>query len=152
LEHYFALSDYISFNKPHRTLKGTPWRGTSFPLCIIFSRRSTHRRSVYFFPAYSVVISVGIRIMTYAMKHPIHPFHVQSDHSGSSSPRRYHKRTGSNGSLKRSTKTVVVLGASYGGARAGRVLSQGLPEGWRVVVIDRNSHMNRTSCTSHSLM
>ena len=42
-------------------------------------------------------------------------------------------------------KTVVVLGASYGGARAARLLSQSLPEGWRVVVIDRNSHMNRES-------
>ncbi|KAL7424159.1 hypothetical protein Q5752_001745 [Cryptotrichosporon argae] len=40
------------------------------------------------------------------------------------------------------TRTVVVLGASYGGARAARVLGQDLPPGWRVVVIDRNSHMN----------
>lgn len=44
-----------------------------------------------------------------------------------------------------STRTVVVLGASYGGARAARLLSQSLPSGWRVVVIDRNSHMNRGS-------
>lgn len=42
-----------------------------------------------------------------------------------------------------STRTVVVLGASYGGARAARMLSQTLPVGWRLVVIDRNSHMNR---------
>ncbi|OCH85873.1 iron uptake cluster protein [Obba rivulosa] len=41
-----------------------------------------------------------------------------------------------------STKTVAVLGASYGGARAAQVLAQGLPAGWRVVLIDRNSHMN----------
>ncbi|ORX40015.1 hypothetical protein BD324DRAFT_615943 [Kockovaella imperatae] len=41
-----------------------------------------------------------------------------------------------------STRTVVVLGASYGGARAARVLAQNLPEGWRLVVIDRNSHFN----------
>jgi len=40
-------------------------------------------------------------------------------------------------------KTVAVLGASYGGAHAARLLSLSLPAGWRVVVIDRNSHMNR---------
>ncbi|EGN97542.1 hypothetical protein SERLA73DRAFT_92683 [Serpula lacrymans var. lacrymans S7.3] len=39
-------------------------------------------------------------------------------------------------------KTVVVLGASYGGHRAAKVLAGGLPDGWRVVVIDRNSHAN----------
>lgn len=56
-------------------------------------------------------------------------------------------------------KTVAVLGASYGGmstgrlnanlhsntrsgAHAARVLAKGLPQGWRVVVVDRNSHMN----------
>lgn len=42
-----------------------------------------------------------------------------------------------------SAKTVVVLGASYGGARAARLLALSLPAGWRLVVIDRNSHMNR---------
>lgn len=42
-----------------------------------------------------------------------------------------------------STKTVLVLGGSYGGARAARILSETLPEGWRVVVLERNSHMNR---------
>lgn len=42
-------------------------------------------------------------------------------------------------------KTVAVLGASYGGARGAKLLSQGLPVGWRLVVIDRNSHMNRES-------
>ena len=47
------------------------------------------------------------------------------------------------------TKTVVVLGASYGGARAARLLSQSLPAGWRVVVIDRNSHMNREIISSY---
>ncbi|ORY24986.1 hypothetical protein BCR39DRAFT_545485 [Naematelia encephala] len=41
-----------------------------------------------------------------------------------------------------STRTVVVLGASYGGSRAASMLSQSLPAGWRLVVIDRNSHMN----------
>jgi len=44
-----------------------------------------------------------------------------------------------------SSRTVVVLGASYGGARAARLLSQALPNGWRLLVIDRNSHMNRES-------
>ncbi|OBZ77598.1 Apoptosis-inducing factor B [Grifola frondosa] len=39
-------------------------------------------------------------------------------------------------------KTVAVLGASYGGSSAARVLAQGLPKGWRVVLIDRNTHMN----------
>ncbi|KZT63580.1 iron uptake cluster protein [Daedalea quercina L-15889] len=39
-------------------------------------------------------------------------------------------------------KTVVVLGASYGGAHAARTLSQKLPTGWRVVCIDRNTHFN----------
>ncbi|KAI0668115.1 FAD/NAD-P-binding domain-containing protein [Trametes maxima] len=38
--------------------------------------------------------------------------------------------------------TVAVLGASYGGARAAQLLAQGLPDSWRVVLIDRNSHMN----------
>jgi hypothetical protein len=44
---------------------------------------------------------------------------------------------------RRSTKTVVILGAAYGGARAARLLAGTLPAGWRLVVIDRNSHMNR---------
>ncbi|KAJ7932895.1 hypothetical protein B0H13DRAFT_754194 [Mycena leptocephala] len=39
-------------------------------------------------------------------------------------------------------KTVVVLGASYGGARAAQIIAAGLPEGWRLVLIDRNSHLN----------
>lgn len=39
-------------------------------------------------------------------------------------------------------KTVAVLGASYGGARAAQLLANGLPQGWRVVLVDRNSHMN----------
>ncbi|KAH9915636.1 iron uptake cluster protein [Amylocystis lapponica] len=40
------------------------------------------------------------------------------------------------------TKTVAVLGASYGGAHAARMLAHSLPQGWRVVVVDRNSHFN----------
>lgn len=49
---------------------------------------------------------------------------------------------------RRSTKTVVILGAAYGGARAARMLAGTLPAAWRLVVIDRNSHMNRTYSTS----
>ncbi|KAG1896746.1 uncharacterized protein F5891DRAFT_958167 [Suillus fuscotomentosus] len=40
------------------------------------------------------------------------------------------------------TRTVVVLGGSYGGSRAAQVLAEGLPQGWRVVLVDRNSHRN----------
>ncbi|KZT01697.1 iron uptake cluster protein [Laetiporus sulphureus 93-53] len=40
------------------------------------------------------------------------------------------------------SRTVAVLGTSYGGARAAILLAQNLPENWRVVVVDRNSHMN----------
>ncbi|KAH9847730.1 FAD/NAD-P-binding domain-containing protein [Lenzites betulinus] len=42
----------------------------------------------------------------------------------------------------RTLKTVAVLGASYGGARAAQLLANDLPQGWRVVLVDRNSHMN----------
>jgi chemotaxis response regulator CheB len=62
------------------------------------------------------------------------------------SPRKKHARTHSQSAeekMPRSTKTVVILGAAYGGARAARMLAQTLPSGWRLVVIDRNSHMNR---------
>ncbi|PPQ85979.1 hypothetical protein CVT25_001678 [Psilocybe cyanescens] len=40
------------------------------------------------------------------------------------------------------TKTIVVLGAAYGGARAAQILAAGVPEGWKVILIDRNSHAN----------
>lgn len=40
-------------------------------------------------------------------------------------------------------KTVLILGVSYGGGHAAKLLASQLPEGWRVVAIDRNSHMNR---------
>ncbi|KDR71582.1 hypothetical protein GALMADRAFT_74880 [Galerina marginata CBS 339.88] len=40
------------------------------------------------------------------------------------------------------TKTVIVLGAAYGGARAAQILAAGLPEDWKVILIDRNSHAN----------
>ncbi|KAJ6550864.1 hypothetical protein DFH09DRAFT_1168472 [Mycena vulgaris] len=40
------------------------------------------------------------------------------------------------------TKTVVVLGASYGGAHAAQLIAAGLPAGWRIFLIDRNSHVN----------
>ncbi|KAK7016819.1 FAD/NAD(P)-binding domain-containing protein [Favolaschia claudopus] len=38
-----------------------------------------------------------------------------------------------------SLKTVVVLGGAYGGARAAQLIAAGLPDGWRIVLIDRNS-------------
>ncbi|KAL1710001.1 hypothetical protein EV121DRAFT_252137 [Schizophyllum commune] len=41
-----------------------------------------------------------------------------------------------------STKTVVVLGAAYAGHRATQLLIGSLPSGWRVVVIERNTHFN----------
>ncbi|KZP00058.1 FAD/NAD(P)-binding domain-containing protein [Calocera viscosa TUFC12733] len=39
-------------------------------------------------------------------------------------------------------KNVLVLGGSYGGARAARVLAEGLPPGYRVLLIERQSHFN----------
>ncbi|TFK98100.1 FAD/NAD-P-binding domain-containing protein [Pterulicium gracile] len=39
-------------------------------------------------------------------------------------------------------KTVVVLGCAYGGARATSQLASTLPAGWKLVVIDRNTHVN----------
>ncbi|KAG8748717.1 hypothetical protein FRC10_000108 [Ceratobasidium sp. 414] len=44
--------------------------------------------------------------------------------------------------LLTSTRTVVVLGASYGGHRAVQILLQVLPSDWRIVVIERNTHFN----------
>ncbi|POY70925.1 hypothetical protein BMF94_6103 [Rhodotorula taiwanensis] len=41
-----------------------------------------------------------------------------------------------------STKNVLVLGCSYAGARAAKLLSDTLPASHRVVVIDRQSHFN----------
>ncbi|KIJ19554.1 hypothetical protein PAXINDRAFT_166669 [Paxillus involutus ATCC 200175] len=43
---------------------------------------------------------------------------------------------------ERNVRTVAVLGGSYGGYRAAQVLAAGLPSGWRVVLVDRNSHFN----------
>ncbi|PWN25326.1 FAD/NAD(P)-binding domain-containing protein [Jaminaea rosea] len=40
------------------------------------------------------------------------------------------------------TKTVLVVGASYAGYRATQKLVQRLPPGWRVVCLERNTHMN----------
>ncbi|KAF8180327.1 hypothetical protein K438DRAFT_1842299 [Mycena galopus ATCC 62051] len=51
----------------------------------------------------------------------------------------------SNGSFNASTiktNTVVVLGGAYGGARAAQIIAAALPDGWRVVLVDRNSHVN----------
>ncbi|KAF7319844.1 Glycoside hydrolase family 5 protein [Mycena kentingensis (nom. inval.)] len=42
----------------------------------------------------------------------------------------------------RMPKTVVVLGAAYGGARAAQLIAAGLPDDWRILLIDRNSHVN----------
>ncbi|KLO16071.1 FAD/NAD(P)-binding domain-containing protein [Schizopora paradoxa] len=39
-------------------------------------------------------------------------------------------------------KNIIVLGGSYGGARAARVLASGLQTDHRVILIDRNSHAN----------
>ncbi|KAK8869685.1 hypothetical protein IAR55_000253 [Kwoniella newhampshirensis] len=39
-------------------------------------------------------------------------------------------------------KTVVVLGASYGGNHASNMLATSLPPSWRVVTFDRNTHFN----------
>ncbi|OWZ57378.1 oxidoreductase [Cryptococcus neoformans c45] len=41
-----------------------------------------------------------------------------------------------------SMRTVVVLGASYGGCHASKMLAEELPPNWRLIVIDRNSHFN----------
>ncbi|KIK18902.1 hypothetical protein PISMIDRAFT_108710 [Pisolithus microcarpus 441] len=38
--------------------------------------------------------------------------------------------------------TVAVLGASYGGFRAAQLLAANLPKDWRVVLVERNSHLN----------
>ncbi|KAJ7903701.1 hypothetical protein B0H14DRAFT_2666009 [Mycena olivaceomarginata] len=45
----------------------------------------------------------------------------------------------SNGSVP--PKTVVVLGGAYGGARAAQLIAAGLPDDWRIVLIDRNSYV-----------
>jgi len=42
------------------------------------------------------------------------------------------------------TRTVVILGAAYGGIGAIGPLARRLPDGWRLVVIDRQTHANRT--------
>ncbi|TDL24336.1 FAD/NAD(P)-binding domain-containing protein [Rickenella mellea] len=39
-------------------------------------------------------------------------------------------------------KTVIVLGGSYGGARAAQVLAESLPDECLIIMIDRNSHAN----------
>jgi NADH dehydrogenase FAD-containing subunit len=38
----------------------------------------------------------------------------------------------------RRTKTVVVLGASYGGIAAVRTLAESLPKDWKILLVDRN--------------
>jgi chemotaxis response regulator CheB len=61
----------------------------------------------------------------------------------SSNGEAYTQTHGQSKMPRKSTKTVVILGAAYGGARAARMLAHTLPPDWRLVVIDRNSHMNR---------
>ncbi|CAK9785464.1 FAD/NAD(P)-binding domain-containing protein [Cutaneotrichosporon oleaginosum] len=46
------------------------------------------------------------------------------------------------GAPSQALRTVAVLGVSYGGGHAAKLLASQLPEGWRVVAIDRNTHMN----------
>lgn len=41
--------------------------------------------------------------------------------------------------------TVVVLGASYGGCPAVKILAEKLPRNCKLIAIDRNTHMNRRS-------
>jgi NADH dehydrogenase FAD-containing subunit len=68
--------------------------------------------------------------------------------NGHTDPQNY----GEGSTSRPQTKTVVILGAAYGGARAARMLAQTLPPDWRLVVIDRNSHMNRESSLYYQLM
>ncbi|KAK0477886.1 hypothetical protein IW261DRAFT_1484350 [Armillaria novae-zelandiae] len=39
-------------------------------------------------------------------------------------------------------KTAIFLGAAYGGSRAAQILATRIPKGWRILLIDRNSHAN----------
>ncbi|KIK70490.1 hypothetical protein GYMLUDRAFT_89519 [Collybiopsis luxurians FD-317 M1] len=39
-------------------------------------------------------------------------------------------------------KTVMVLGGAYAGARTISLLSEGLPKDWRIILVDRNTHIN----------
>lgn len=41
--------------------------------------------------------------------------------------------------------TIIVVGAAYAGYRAAEVLAQGVPDDWRIIVIDKNTHFNRES-------
>ncbi|CAE6493754.1 unnamed protein product [Rhizoctonia solani] len=41
-----------------------------------------------------------------------------------------------------SMKTILIMGGSYGGIAASKFLSKELPEGYRVVLLERNSHAN----------
>ncbi|WVQ78397.1 hypothetical protein IAT38_000483 [Cryptococcus sp. DSM 104549] len=48
----------------------------------------------------------------------------------------------SNAAKHQASKTVVLLGASYGGCEAAKILAEGLPANWRLIVVDRNTHFN----------
>ncbi|EJU06475.1 FAD/NADP-binding domain-containing protein [Dacryopinax primogenitus] len=39
-------------------------------------------------------------------------------------------------------KNVIVLGGSYGGARATRMLAESLPKGYRLILVEKQSHFN----------
>lgn len=56
--------------------------------------------------------------------------------------------------LASGARTILVLGGSYGGLRAARMVADELTpeeikEGWHVVLVERNSHFNRTSGSSY---
>jgi len=52
-----------------------------------------------------------------------------------------------------SIPTILILGGSYGGLQcASTLVNGGLPEGWRVIVVDRNSHFNRESSRRTSFL
>ncbi|PBK88257.1 FAD/NAD(P)-binding domain-containing protein [Armillaria gallica] len=40
-------------------------------------------------------------------------------------------------------KTAIILGAAYGGSRAAQILAAGIPKGWRIFLIDRNSLISK---------
>ncbi|TYJ56630.1 hypothetical protein B9479_002722 [Cryptococcus floricola] len=44
--------------------------------------------------------------------------------------------------IQQPLRTVVVLGTSYGGCNASKLLADGLPPNYRLIAIDRNTHFN----------
>ncbi|KIY71500.1 hypothetical protein CYLTODRAFT_441178 [Cylindrobasidium torrendii FP15055 ss-10] len=39
-------------------------------------------------------------------------------------------------------KNILVLGVAYGGTESAKILANAVPAGWRVIAIDRNTHIN----------